>query len=74
MGHIRRLLHEGKQHRILIRNEKGRVLIKLSVTWAVIIALGAPQVAVGVGLAALAGIVTIDIETLETNLEAKLGP
>lgn len=65
MAKIKELLHEGNIRRISIRNEEGRTLIDIPLTWGVVSVLVAPQLAALGAIAALLSQGTIVIEKVE---------
>ena len=62
---IKELVHEGNIRRIIIRNEKGHTLIDIPLTFGVVGALLAPQLAAIGAIAALLGKGTILVEKVE---------
>ena len=62
---IKELVHEGNIRRILIKNEEGRTLVDLPLTWSVVGVLVAPQLAAIGALAALLTHGTIVVERVE---------
>jgi len=62
---IKELVHEGNIRRILIKNEEGRTLVDLPLTWSVVGVLVAPQLAAIGALAALLTHGTIVVEKVE---------
>lgn len=65
VGKIKELVHEGNVRRIAIRNEEGRTLIDIPLTWGVVGILVAPQLAALGALAALITRGTIVVERVE---------
>jgi hypothetical protein len=59
---VKKLIKEGNVRRIIIKNEKGKVLMEIPVTFAVIGAVLAPMVAAIGALAALLNKGTIEVE------------
>ncbi|MBN1888739.1 MAG: DUF4342 domain-containing protein [Thermoflexales bacterium] len=62
---IKELLHEGNIRRISIRNEAGRTLIDLPLTWGVVGVLVAPQLAALGAIVALVSKGTIVVEKVD---------
>ena len=65
IGKIKELVRQGNIRRISIRNEEGRTLIDLPLTWGVVGALVAPQLAALGAIAALITKGSIVIERME---------
>jgi hypothetical protein len=59
---IKKLIKEGNVRRIIIKNEKGKILMEIPVTFAVVGAVFAPMLAAIGALAALLSSVTIEVE------------
>jgi hypothetical protein len=59
---VKKLIKEGNVRRIIIKNEKGKVLMEIPVTFAVVGAVLAPMVAAIGALAALLNKGTIEVE------------
>ena len=59
---VKKLIKEGNVQRIIIKNEKGRVLLEIPVTFAVVGAVLAPMLAAIGALAALLNKGTIEVE------------
>ncbi|MFA6514172.1 MAG: DUF4342 domain-containing protein [Patescibacteria group bacterium] len=59
---VKKLIKEGNVRRIIIKNEKGKVLMEIPVTFAVIGAVLAPMLAAIGALAALLNKGTIEVE------------
>lgn len=59
---VKNLIKEGNVRRIIIKNEKGKILMEIPVTFAVIGAVFAPMLAAIGALAALLSSVTIEVE------------
>jgi len=59
---IKELIKEGNVRRILIKNEKGKVMMEIPVTFAVVGAFFAPMLAAIGALAALLTKATIEVE------------
>ena len=62
LAKIKELVHEGNIRRILIRNEKGHTLIDIPLSFSVVGALLAPQLAAVGAIAALLSHGTIVVE------------
>lgn len=62
---IKELVHEGNIRRVIIRNEKGRTLIDIPLTFGVVGTLLAPQLAAIGAIAALLGNGTILVEKVQ---------
>ena len=62
---IKELLHEGNIRRIIIKNEEGRTMIDIPLTFGVVGALVAPQLAAIGAIAALLTRGTIVVEKVE---------
>jgi hypothetical protein len=63
---IKELLHEGNIRRVIIKNESGRTLIDIPLTFGVVGALVAPQLAAIGAIAALLSHGTIVVEKVES--------
>jgi integral membrane sensor domain MASE1 len=59
---VKKLIKEGNVRRIIIKNEKGKTLMEIPVTFAVVGAFFAPMLAAIGALAALLSNVTIEVE------------
>ena len=59
---VKKLIKEGNVQRIIIKNEKGKVLMEIPVTFAVVGAVFAPKLAAIGALAALLTKATIEVE------------
>lgn len=59
---IKKLIKEGNVRRIIIKNEKGKVMMEIPVTFAVVGAFFAPVLAAVGALAALTTKCTIEVE------------
>lgn len=59
---IKALIKEGNVRRIIIKNEKGKTMMEIPVTFAVVGAVFAPMLAAVGALAALLTNVTIEVE------------
>ena len=64
---IKDLVKQGNIRHIAIRNEEGRTLVDLPLTWGVVGAIVAPQLAALVAIAALLTRATIVIERVEES-------
>jgi hypothetical protein len=62
---IKELLHEGNIRRIILKNEEGRTMIDIPLTFGVVGALVAPQLAAIGAIAALLTRGTIVVEKVE---------
>ena len=62
---IKELLQEGNIRRISIRNEEGRTLFEIPLTWGVVGALVAPQLAALGAIAALISKASIIVERVD---------
>jgi integral membrane sensor domain MASE1 len=62
---IKELVHAGNIRRIIIRNQEGRTLIDIPLTFGVVGALLAPQLAAIGAIAALLGSGSIVVEKVE---------
>ncbi len=62
---IKELLHEGNIRRVIIKNEEGRTMIDIPLTFGVVGALIAPQLAAIGAIAALITHGTIVVEKVE---------
>ena len=58
---IKELIKEGNVQRIIIKNEKGKIMMEIPVTFAAVGALVAPMLAAVGALAALVGKCTIEV-------------
>ena len=65
IGKIKELLHEGNIRRVTIRNEEGKDLIEIPLTWGVVGALLLPVWAAIGAIAALVTDCTIVVEKVE---------
>jgi hypothetical protein len=65
IAQIKALVHEGNIRRITIKNEEGRTLIDIPLTWGVVGVLVAPQLAALGAIAALVSHGTIIVERVE---------
>ncbi len=59
---VKELIKEGNVHRILIKNEKGKVLVEIPMTFAVVGTVFAPVLAAIGALAAVVNKCTIEVE------------
>jgi hypothetical protein len=64
---IKELIHQGNIRRVIIKNESGRTLIDIPLTFGVVGALLVPQLAAIGAIAALLTNATIVVETEETD-------
>lgn len=65
VGKVKELVHEGNIRQITIKNEEGRELFNLPLTWGVVGALVVPQLAALGAIAALVTNLTIVVEKVE---------
>jgi len=65
LAKIKELVHQGNIRRVIIRNQEGRNLIDIPLTFGVVGALVAPQLAAIGAIAALLGSGTIVVERVE---------
>jgi hypothetical protein len=65
IAQIKELVHQGNIRRITIKNEEGRTLIDIPLTWGVVGVLVAPQLAALGAIAALVSHGTIVVERVE---------
>lgn len=65
LAKIKELIHEGKIRRVLIRNQEGRTLIDIPLTYGVVGVLLVPQLAAVGAIAALLGNGTIVVEKVQ---------
>ena len=70
IGKIKELVRQGNIRRISIRNEEGRTLVDLPLTWGVVGALVAPQLA---ALGAIAALLTKGSIVIERQDDEKDG-
>ena len=61
---VKELIHEGNIRRVMIKNEEGRTLIDIPLTWGVVGSLIAPQLAAIGAVAALITNGTIVVEKI----------
>ena len=64
---IRQLLHEGNIRRIIIKNKEGKTALEIPMTFGVVGALIAPQLAAIGAIAALLTEATVVVEKNETT-------
>lgn len=65
LGKVKELVHEGNVRRVAIRNEQGKTLIDVPLTWGVVGVLVAPQLAALGAIAALISHGSIVVEKVE---------
>ena len=65
LGKIKKLVNEGNIHRIIIKNKEGRVVFEIPLTFGVVGALIAPQLAAIGAIAALLTEATLVVEKTE---------
>lgn len=71
---VKEIIHEGNVRRIIIKNEKGEVLIEVPLTVGVVGAILIPVWAAIGAIAALAAKFTIVVEKIEPSAEPPAGP
>ena len=64
---IKKLVHEGNIRRIIIKNKEGKTMLEIPMTFGVVGALIAPQLAAVGAIAALLTEATIVVEKVETT-------
>ena len=62
---VKGILHEGNIRRMFIKDEEGKTLVELPLTWGVIGAIAAPTLAALGAIGALTGKLTIVVEERE---------
>lgn len=62
MSTISELIAEGKRHRVTFTNKDGKPLLELSLLWAVIIAVAAPQALLLVVVLALLDLIHVELD------------
>ncbi|MFA6417165.1 MAG: DUF4342 domain-containing protein [Patescibacteria group bacterium] len=62
LAKVKKLIKEGNVRRIIIKNDKGKILMEIPVTFAVVGVVVAPLLAAIGALAALLSSVTIEVE------------
>ena len=71
MDKIRELLAEGKRRRVILKSRQEKTIVELSLTWAVLITLAAPQVAVIIAIAVLLEIISLTFAKIDDATEPK---
>lgn len=67
LAKIKKLVHEGNIRRIIIKNKEGKTLMEIPMTFGVVGALIAPQLAAIGAIAALLTEATVVVEKVETT-------
>ena len=67
LARIKKLVHEGNIRRIIIKNKDGKTVMEIPMTFGVVGALIAPQLAAIGAIAALLTEATIVVEKVETT-------
>jgi len=67
LARIKKLVHEGNIRRIIIKNKEGKTLLEIPMTFGVVGALIAPQLAAVGAIAALLTEATIVVEKVEAT-------
>ena len=67
LARIKKLVHEGNIRRIIIKNKEGKTLMEIPMTFGVVGALIAPQLAAIGAIAALLTEATVVVEKVETT-------
>jgi len=67
LARIKKLVHEGNIRRIIIKNKEGKTMLEIPMTFGVVGALIAPQLAAVGAIAALLTEATIVVEKVETT-------
>jgi Domain of unknown function (DUF4342) len=67
LARIKKLVHEGNIRRIIIKNKEGKTVLEIPMTFGVVGALIAPQLAAIGAIAALLTEATIVVEKVETT-------
>jgi hypothetical protein len=71
VARIKELVHQGNIRRISVRNEEGKTLVEIPLTWGVVGALVAPQLAALGAIAALLTKGSIVVEKMEESPESE---
>jgi hypothetical protein len=66
LARVKKLVHEGNIRRIIIKNKEGKTLMEIPMTFGVVGALIAPQLAAIGAIAALLTEATVVVEKVET--------
>ena len=67
LARIKKLVHEGNIRRIIIKNKDGKTVLEIPMTFGVVGALIAPQLAAIGAIAALLTEATVVVEKVETT-------
>jgi len=67
LARIKKLIHQGNIRRIIIKNKEGKTVMEIPMTFGVVGALIAPQLAAIGAIAALLTEATIVVEKVETT-------
>jgi len=67
LARIKKLVHEGNIRRIIIKNKDGKTMMEIPMTFGVVGALIAPQLAAVGAIAALLTEATVVVEKVETT-------
>jgi hypothetical protein len=67
LARIKKLVHEGNIRRIIIKNKEGKTVMEIPMTFGVVGALIAPQLAAIGAIAALLTEATVVVEKVETT-------
>ena len=67
LARIKKLVHEGNIRRIIIKNKEGKTVLEIPMTFGVVGALIAPQLAAIGAIAALLTEATVVVEKVETT-------
>ena len=67
LARIKKLVHEGNIRRIIIKNKDGKTMLEIPMTFGVVGALIAPQLAAVGAIAALLTEATVVVEKIETT-------
>ena len=68
MSTMSELIQEGKLHRISLKNRNGKTLISISLLWAVILVIAAPQLLLVVLISLALDLVDIEYDGQELGL------
>lgn len=71
VGKVKELIRQGNIRRVVIKNNQGRPLVDIPLTWGVVGSVVAPQLAALGAIAALVGRATIVVEKAVDAEEAK---
>ncbi|HUH97202.1 MAG TPA: DUF4342 domain-containing protein [Anaerolineales bacterium] len=66
LGRLKKLIHEGNIRRVIIKDKEGKILLEIPMTFGVVGALIAPQLAAVGAIAALLTEATVVVEKVET--------